>query len=77
MAKYIIFDALRDSVPFAKTKKCENTHRGVFLSVKLLQTLLLKVTLLRGCFLRFHFFKIVQTVTNRAKRLIYCLIYWA
>ena len=56
MAIYIICDALRDSVPFAKTKKCENTHRGVLLSVKLLQTLLLKVTLLRGCFLRFNFF---------------------
>ena len=56
MAIYIICDALRDSVPFAKTKICENTHRGVLLSVKLLQTLLLKVTLLRGCFLRFNFF---------------------
>ena len=31
----LIYDALRDLVPFVQFKKGENTHGGVFLSVKL------------------------------------------
>ena len=42
-------------------KNVKNTHGGVLLVI------LLKVSLLRGCF---HVFYIVQIMPNRAKRLI-------
>ena len=40
-----ICDVLRDLVPFEQFKKCENTHAGALILVKL--------TLLHGCFSRF------------------------
>ena len=50
-----ICDALRDFVPFAQFKKCENTHAGVLLLVSFRPNpaTFLKVTLLHGCFSRF------------------------
>ena len=47
---------MRNLVLIVKLKKLEITHRGVLL--------LVKVTLLHGCF---HILKIVQVVPNRAK----------
>ena len=43
MAKY---DALRDLVPFVQFKNMKNTHGGVLI-------LVLKLTLLHGCFSHF------------------------
>ena len=56
-------DALRDLVPFVQFKKAWKTHGGVLI--------LLKLTLLHGCFSRF---KIVRMVRNRATHHNYLLI---
>ena len=53
------------SVKITHGRAFENTRGGVLLLV-----ILLKITLLHGCF---HVFKIVQMVSNRAKHLL-CVI---
>ena len=52
---FVMWDALRDLVPFMRFKKRENNHRGVLLLVKfrLKPATLLKVTLPHECFSHF------------------------